>query len=173
MKKVVIRNNIFETNSSSSHSLVFSELDDRRASPEDCIGELIASDYYIGGPDDLLKDNVLNLSLFDDAIGSELAYTFNDFEHKLFYVILYIFKSDDAYYTPELEYTFKEALKEFFNVSDVIFPSEDFIDNVFEDYYDNIDCGVFGAITNYIIGSEISFLDFILNTKYLVLMEHD
>lgn len=147
MKKI-IRKGIFETNSSSSHSLVVTKNNQLEVFDEN--------------PWWLHDDGTI--SIYDTEFGRMPNRPLIDFYHKLQYLIA-AYQYDENK-LKEIEDTVKEIIPNFVKF------------NYYKDYNDEICYGYIdhqsaGLIPNYLEKHNISFKEFLTNKKYVIIIDGD
>lgn len=150
---IKIRRGVFETNSSSMHSLVI------KKSGKVLTGEEILKDTCVWENGDY--------HVYDDDIEygrSPFRILTSPTEKFLYLIASY---SDNEPMRNELIEKFKEIT----NIKNIEFPIA-YWDND-EPYYGSVDHQSIGLVTNYLNDKNIEFEDFILNDKYIIVIDGD
>lgn len=157
---IKIRNSVFETNSSSMHSLVIK----KNGSKQD-IKDILDTIY-------VRKDG--SYHIYDEEI------SFDRYPFRILFTavqkFLYIYAESSSDKRKELLEFMKKTYPE---IKEYEFPKKYWIDEEDEDnnedkyYYGQVDHQSMGFVTNYLKNNNISYEDFITNTKYTVIIDGD
>lgn len=180
---IQVRNSVFETNSSSSHSIVVlnKESENRRYTQEE-----FQKGFYLE-----YRDNGIFKIPFEDRLefGRYPFRVLSSFRDKLYYSIASL--CGNVYptnYTIENRENFRELVeiaKRYINgLNDIEVPkTECWVEssgknsyrgkNVVCDYYGNIDHQSLGLLKECLLGEDISLEEFLTNKKYVIIIDGD
>ena len=169
---IKVRNNVFETNSSSMHSFAYRCLnkDNTRYTKEEAIAELISNGAVYDS-----KSNTIDLT----GIG-ELDYgwgpeTYIDFTNKFIYVLETLYNGSDE--STDSEFSdfnmFVNCITEFLEIEKFIYPGNGTEWKSGSYSFASIDHQSFGDILRDIRDSEYNLVDFCLDRKFVLIIDND
>lgn len=149
---IQIRQGVFETNSSSCHSLVIKKND--CVNKENSINRLRT------------MSGILRFHYDDLKFGRSPFKFLNSAYDRLAYLFASYYGDDEK--IQEIINAVKELVPEIYEIE---FPEKNYYDD--EKFYGDIDHESIGLVSNYLESNNISFKDFISNDKYIVIVDGD
>lgn len=183
---IKIRNGAFETNSSSSHSIVLrkdSKVPNAEFTRIEAIDDLNATAKDVDDP--VVHDGIFDFTKIDIDTADDFGWgicTFSDFTHKLLYAVIDLYHSDDDI-TNESATLYKlfEFIKSFLGVTEIILPR--LSDEEIEDRkrWGDVNCSYdFGTIDHQSQGtihdvrsSGHTIKEFLLNKDFYLVIDND
>ena len=157
---------VFETNSSSMHSLVIKKSGHKQSLSD-----------ALGGKYSLIKGNKLKINEDDLYFDREPFKIITSAIDKFFYLIADISNNDGYMYDDVLFHKLTKSLKTAYpEIEEIVFPIiiDDELPFLYKtNFYGFVDHQSKGMITNYLKDNNIDPVDFIQNTKYIIIIDGD
>ena len=165
---ISVRPGVFETNSSSSHSIIIATDDDYVTKEE------ISKHYYVN------NDGILRIFHEDNLSFQRYPFKIlDDFYTKLCFAIAsYCCYHDNPDEVPEMKEIYDTCAEVIDNFKGIEFPYDTWYDDeeekrVKEYFYGEIDHQSYGLLDKILKKEDISIREFILNKKYIVIIDGD